>query len=247
MSQPRPAASDHSSSSLAIHLRHHTGIHLHHGPDQASPHWRTTVWAGDLSLPPTHRGLRVLGLPLGRGEYIRAELAALHTKQQPLLEAIPTLPDLQTSWLMLLCCAPPRPHYALRGLRPDLMRDFAIAHDQSIHQCLAQLLQIPKPTLPETSANRARLVLNHGGLGLRRAFLHTAATFWASWQDAASTIHSKTPDLFQQVACCFQAPQPDPPPSSAFHTSKPSSTTGPERSSPPIPSQQPATSSFRGN
>jgi hypothetical protein len=62
--------------------------------------------------------------------------------------------------------------------------------------------------LPESSAHRARLVLSFGGLGLRSAFHHTAAAFWASWQDAANTLHGKTPDLFQQVERHLQAPAP---------------------------------------
>ena len=111
-----------------------------------------------------------------------------------------------SSWLLLLYCASPRAHYTLRGLRPDLTRDFAAAHDQSIQQCLAQLLQLP--ALPESSAHRARLALSLGGLGPRSAFHHTAAAFWASWQDAANTLHSKTLDLFQEVERHLQAPAP---------------------------------------
>ena len=203
---------------LAHHLQHQTGIQLHHGKTQV---WNASgtvppgitalsqseaVWAGAHDQPRAQRGLRVLGLPVGTDEYIQAELTRLHAKQLPLLEAIPTIPDLQTSWLLLLYCASPRAHYALRGLRPDLTRDFAAAHDQSIQQCLAQLLQVP--ALPESSAHRARLALSLGGLGLRSAFHHTAAAFWASWQDAANTLHSKTPDLFQEVERHLQAPAP---------------------------------------
>jgi hypothetical protein len=62
--------------------------------------------------------------------------------------------------------------------------------------------------LPESSAHRAWLALSLGGLGLRSAFHHTAAAFCASWQDAANTLHSKTPDLFQEVERHLQAPAP---------------------------------------
>ena len=74
------------------------------------------VWEGGHDQPRAQRGIRVLGLPIGTDEYIQADLTRLHAKQQPLLEAIPTIPDLQTSWLLLLYCASPRAHYALRGL-----------------------------------------------------------------------------------------------------------------------------------
>ena len=203
---------------LAHHLHSRTGIQLHQGKTQV---WNASgilppgitsltqsaaVWVGDHELPRRQQGLRVLGLPIGTDEYIQEELAKLHAKQQPLLEAIPTIPDLQTSWLSLLYCAAPRPHYALRGLRPDLTREFATTHDQNIQHCLAQLLQLP--ALPEQNAEKARLALHHGGLGLRSALHHTAAAFWASWQDAANTIHNKTPELFQQVARHLQAPPP---------------------------------------
>ena len=203
---------------LAHHLQHQTGIQLHHGKTQV---WNASgtvppgitalsqseaVCVGGHDQPRAQRGLRVLGLPVGTDEYIQADLTRLHAKQQPLLEAIPTIPDLQTSWLLLLYCASPRAHYALRGLRPDITQDFAAAHDQSIQQCLAQLLQLP--ALPETSAHRARLALSLGGFGLRSAYHHTAAAFWASWQDTANTLHSKTPDLFQEVERHLQAPAP---------------------------------------
>ena len=168
----------------------------------------STMWLGDPSLPPERRGLRVLGLPLGPDACVQAELVTLRQKQQPLLDALPAIPDLQTSWLLLLYCASPRAHYALRGLRPDLTRDYATAHDLHIQRCLGQLLQLPEATLPEASANRARLALTHGGLGLRSAFHHTAAAFWASWQDAARTIHSKTPEVFQLVARQLQSGAP---------------------------------------
>ena len=179
---------------LAHHLHSRTGIQLHQGKTQV---WNASgilppgitsltqsaaVWVGDHELPRRQQGLRVLGLPIGTDEYIQEELAKLHAKQQPLLEAIPTaIPDLQTSWLLLLYCAAPRPRYALRGLRPDLTREFATTHDQNIQHCLAQLLQLP--ALPEQNAEKARLALHHGGLGLRSALHHTAAAFWASWQD----------------------------------------------------------------
>ena len=131
----------------------------------------------------------VLGLPLGHPEYIQEELAKLSRK-------LPALPDLQASWLLLLYCAAPRVYYALRGLRPDLTRTFAATHDTAVRTCLAQLLQLPADDLPATTTRIAQLALNQGGLGLRGAHNHTAAAYWASWQDAAPILRSKAPQVF---------------------------------------------------
>ena len=118
---------------------------------------------------------------------------------QPLLNALTTLPDLQTSWLLLLYCASPRAHYALRGIRPDLTGTYATAHDAAVLACLAQLLDHQHGALPEHASHRAHLALDQGGLGLRSAHHHTAAAYWASWHDVAPIIQRKSPNLFTHI------------------------------------------------
>ena len=57
------------------------------------------VWTG--SGVPTHRqGIEVLGCPLGHEDFVT-----------PQLEAIPTVPDVQSVWLLLLHCASARANF----------------------------------------------------------------------------------------------------------------------------------------
>ncbi|CAE7292329.1 unnamed protein product, partial [Symbiodinium pilosum] len=69
------------------------------------------------------------------GDFLRAQ-------HRTLLELLPTLPDLQVAWLLLLYCACPRAQYVLRILPPALTAAFAAEHDHRILSCLAQLLQV---------------------------------------------------------------------------------------------------------
>ena len=205
---------------LARHLEEHTGIHLHAGKTQIwnaagvePPHVQqlaatTPVWLGNPTLPPAQQGLRVLGLPLGHQEYVQAELSKISEKHKTFFDQLPTLPDLQTSWLLLLYCASPRVYYALRGLRPDLTRGFAATHDQAVRTCLTQLLQLPNP-LEDGPARTAALALNQGGLGLRSALNHTAAAFWASWQDTAPILQRKAPQVFGLLSQQLHTGEPD--------------------------------------
>ncbi|CAK9051610.1 Retrovirus-related Pol polyprotein from type-1 retrotransposable element R2 (Retrovirus-related Pol polyprotein from type I retrotransposable element R2) [Includes: Reverse transcriptase [Durusdinium trenchii] len=199
--------------SLSTHLLQHTHIQLHHGKTQI---WNASgeepanirslgqdasnpVWVGDTALPSNKRGLRVLGLPLGTPTYVQTELNNMRAAHQPLLNALTTLPDLQTSWLLLLYCASPRAHYALRGIRPDLTGTYATAHDAAVIACLAQLLDHQHGALPEHASHRAHLALDQGGLGLRSAHHHTAAAYWASWHYVAPIIQRKSPNLFTHI------------------------------------------------
>ena len=124
----------------------------------------------DASLPATQRGLKVLGTPLGTDEFVAAHLDSLSAQHRTFLELLPTLPDLQVAWLLLLYCACPRAQYVLRILPPALTAAFAAEHDHRILSCLAQLLQVEASSdspLPALVARRAHLPLRLGGLGLR--------------------------------------------------------------------------------
>ena len=118
------------------------------------------VWVGDHVAPAEQRGITVLGAPLGTQAYIQASLAATLAKHMPLLQSIPTLHDLQASWLLLLFTASPRCNYLLRLLPPELTRQFAQDHDAAVTTCLAQLLDHPR--LPATAIARAHLPLSQG-------------------------------------------------------------------------------------
>ena len=83
------------------------------------------LWVGDLGLPASERGLRILGTPLGTPEYIAAQLESLSTQRGTLFARLPDVPDLQVAWLLLLFCALPRAQYVLRVLPPHQTAAFA--------------------------------------------------------------------------------------------------------------------------
>eukprot|EP00439_Symbiodinium_sp_Y106_P028817 s3110_g3.t1 len=126
--------------------------------------------------PGSQQGLKVLGTPLGTDEFVAAHLHTLSVQHRPFLELVPTLPDLQVAWLLLLYCASPRAQYILRAVPLTLTAVFAAEHDRSM---LA-------------------------GLGLRSAAAHAPAAYFASWADSLRAIRTRESvfceDLLQQLA-----------------------------------------------
>ena len=190
---------------VATHLHHHARIHLNQGKTQV---WNAAgaeppniaslgpdVWVGNPNLPATHQGLTVLGAPVGSAMFVQHQLQhTLHSHQQ-LLQRIPTLDDLQASWLMLLFCASPRSTYLLRMCAPDNTKDFAEAHDTAIGACLQSLLQTTD--IPATSLAIAHLPLTH--LGLMSATILAAPAYWSSWADALPVLQAHLPELTHQI------------------------------------------------
>ena len=86
-------------------------------------------------LPTKEQGIKMLGCPLGREDYVIAQLEATTRTHQVSLQAIPTVPDIQAAGLLLLHCAAARANYQLRVLRPDVVLSFARAHDAGVWQC----------------------------------------------------------------------------------------------------------------
>ena len=72
------------------------------------------VWVGDPALPLEQQGIHALGTPVGHLAFQKAALAAKRCEHDSLLDKLPSLPDLQSAWLILLMCAAPRSNYLLR-------------------------------------------------------------------------------------------------------------------------------------
>ena len=100
--------------------------------EDAGPVWR----GSDLST--FQQRVRILGTPLGHPDFVRAQLECSSTSHQTFLERIPTVPDVQSTWLILLHCAQARANYMLRMVRPGAVRQFARDHDAELFQCLSQ-------------------------------------------------------------------------------------------------------------
>ena len=75
-------------------------------------------------------------------DFVRRHLQSELASHCTLLERIPSIPDLQCAWLILLFCASTRANFLLRALPPSATREFAFQHDTSLRGCLSALLGV---------------------------------------------------------------------------------------------------------
>ena len=122
------------------------------------------VWRADKPL--AERGLKVLGVPIGHAEYVRAWAEARMQEEQELLDQLPQLPDLQCAWLLLAMCAAPRANHALRTVPPTMVAPYAKMHDDAIWDTLDALLGGLSPDETASARALAELPASLGGLGL---------------------------------------------------------------------------------
>ncbi len=155
------------------------------------------AWVGNTDLPPERRGLMVLGTPLGHTAYVARRMEEISAEHEWLLQALRGLPELQSSWLLLACCASTRANYYLWALPPSQSAPFAARHNGALSRTLSALLD--DPVAPEHELSRAtsvsRLPLRFGGLGLRCATRLAPAAYWASWCDCLPMIQQRHPAL----------------------------------------------------
>ena len=154
------------------------------------------VWVGDPVLPPEQQGVHALGTPVGHLAFQKAALAAKRCEHDSLLDKLPSLPDIQSAWLILLMCAALRSNYLLSIFPPTVTEQLAAGHDHAIARCLSELLGSDGPLpLDGLAPQRARLPLRLGGLCLRPALATRGAAYWASWADALPTLRHRVPRL----------------------------------------------------
>ena len=89
---------------------------------------------------------------------------------QELWRAIPSVPDLQCAWQLLLQCAGPRCHHFLRTVPPTQSRVYAEGHDRGMQEVMARLLGgLPGESQQNEVAQDVATLPCVGGLGLRSA------------------------------------------------------------------------------
>ena len=144
--------------------------------------------------PAEQQGMVVLGTPLGSDAFVDTFLRQKIEAQASLFSNIPTVPDLQAAWLLLLMCAAPRCHRLLCALPPSSTAAFARSHDEAVLGCLRELLANDSPpVLDALATKKAQLPLHFGGLGLRSAETSRIAAHWASWADTLPTLRGRHP------------------------------------------------------
>ena len=152
----------------------------------------TTVWRGSGTVL-AEQGIRILGTPLGHEEHVRRHLNHTIDVHTELLQRIPSLPDVQSAWAILLHCANARANYSLRVVRPELAMEFARAHDAGLWRCLCAILGMAPDVCDALTKETATLPLSMGGVGLRSAVRTSVPAFWASWADSISMIQERHP------------------------------------------------------
>ena len=152
------------------------------------------VWKGDLA--PADNGVVILVTPIGTKEFVARILEQRLEHQKHLLRVLPRVPHLQSVWLLLPHCAVPRANHLVRSFPPDIVRDFAEAHDKSILSTFQQLIGYPQadddPYLAKAK-HIAFLPIVRGGLGLRSMALIASAAYWAARADILPTIAERRP------------------------------------------------------
>ena len=155
------------------------------------------VWKGDPQLPEEQQGVRVLGVPIGRGEFVRVFLEKKNKDHETLFQRIPWLNDPQSAWLLLLMCASTRANFWLISVHPDLTDAFALQHDANVWTCLDTILG--SPSAPGMAKVLASLSFSVGGLGLSSAHRNRESAHWASWAVCLRMVHDRHPDVAETM------------------------------------------------
>ena len=157
------------------------------------------VWRGDLELPVSEQGMKVLGVPLGRDENATRFLEKKTEHHDTLFHRIPLVPDVQASWLLLSFCAATRANFYLRNVTPEVARSFAISHDLKMHQCLCEIIGVDPDDVSRGALQQSTLPFHLGGLGLASAVRTRDGAHWANWADSVSTMLKTDPGLAATV------------------------------------------------
>ena len=151
------------------------------------------VWKGDPDLPLSQQGIKILGVPVGRKEFIEHELDSRATCHAELLEKIPYVKDLQCAWLILLYCGVSRANFFIRAVSPDCSLQFATDTRRKSGDalplqsaCCQRQFQIPPKPLPRCPCLQE---------GCRSSVRLRHAAHWASWADSIKMIGERHPEV----------------------------------------------------
>ena len=103
-----------------------------------APRPEEPIWKGDLE--DARNGIIILGTPVGSQAFVQRFLANRLDVQTRLWERLRQVPDLQSAWLLLLYCAVPRANHLLRSVPPDMVAEYARAHDDGIWETFLDLI-----------------------------------------------------------------------------------------------------------
>ena len=116
-----------------------------------------------------------------------------------LLERIPSVPDVQSAWALLLHCANARANCALR----DLARHVAQAHDAGLWRWMCAVLGVGEDQCDVLAKEAASLPQSLGGVGLRSAVRTSNSAFWASWADSLPMVRERHPEAVDMIVAAL--------------------------------------------
>ena len=146
----------------------------------------------------------VLGSPLVHTDFVDAHLERTTREHSVLIERIPSVPDLQSAWLLRVHCAAAKATHLLRVLPPITVRRFAEDHDEGLRSCLCQLLGV-LPNQRDMVRASATVFLVLGGLGLRSAVRHSEPPLLASCADCFPMMQDKHPEVARGLVAILDA------------------------------------------
>ena len=111
---------------------------------EGAPRPADPIWTGDLEAE--RNGMVILGTPVGSPEFVQRFLGNRLDVQTRFWDRLKQVPDLQAAWLLLLYCAVPRANHLIRAISPDLVANYAQAHDDGIWATFLDLIgHAPRP------------------------------------------------------------------------------------------------------
>ena len=111
---------------------------------EGAPRPADPIWTGDLEAE--RNGMVILGTPVGSPEFVQRFLGNRLDVQTRFWDRLKQVPDLQAAWLLLLYCAVPRANHLIRAIPPNLVANYAQAHDDGIWATFLDLIgHAPRP------------------------------------------------------------------------------------------------------
>ena len=90
----------------------------------------------------TCKGCGCWFLSIGHPDFVRTFLDQKTAEHSVLLDRIPSIPDFQSAWLVLVWCATAKANFWLRTVPPEWAQAFAEAHDRGLWQCLCAIMHV---------------------------------------------------------------------------------------------------------
>ena len=179
---------------LGDRLATQAGIRLHIG--------NTRVWNRASVCPPPRMaelgpevwnptGIKVLGTPVGSAAFVQEVVNKRLRLEAQLWNAIPSVPDLQAAWQILLQCAGPRCHHILRTLPPSQSEEYARSHDDGMERVMRSLVGI--------SGEQRFSAHAYGWVGVEKSHPNGTSSLLASWADALQMVDQRLPEVANRV------------------------------------------------